>query len=63
MLRELRDGVSLLGVYQARQREGFSFVVEEWPNTYCGKQSGCGRPRNGVSRLEEKKMTNTVSEV
>ena len=44
MLREVRDGISVLTVYQAWKCAGPSGAGKKWPNTCCGKLKRNGRP-------------------
>ena len=59
LLRELRDGISVLLVNQAGELGGPCYG-RKWPNTCSGKFRRSGRPRNGGSGLREREMTSTA---
>ena len=44
LLRELRDGISILQVYQAGERGGSRVIGEKWPNM-------CAQRNNGPSNV------------
>ena len=63
LLREPRDGVSLLTLHTTRQHGGTSSLEEGGQNTYCGKPKESGRPWERGSCLEEEEMTDIDSVV
>ena len=62
VLREQRDGVPLLTVYQAAQRGGSSFVMKSCQIHLVESIAEVKGQGDGVPRMEEK-MTNVVSVV